>query len=156
MSIPVTSPFLPQEYQPIYILIGGKYLTEVQSVTLNRSDGGARVETLNRGWAGRVLGAPMSEFTVKGVVPYAPTDQGGQGFDTDSMTTNSGLQLDETMLTSFNLTVGSPITICFQIGSPSVQQAQFLGYITSINIDGAIGKQIDFTCSGEGQFTIFQ
>src|ERR1019366_9427092 len=152
----VTPPFIPQEYTPLYVQVGGKYLTEVQSLTLNRMDGGAPVETRMRGWAGRVMGAPKSEATLKGVIPYFPTDDSGQGFDTGGMTSNTGLQLDETMLTAYNLTQGQPIQFIFQVGSPAAQQAIFLGYITSINVDAAIGKQSDFTVTAEGQFAIFQ
>ena len=155
-SIPTVSPFVPQEYTPLYVSIDDQPLTEVQSITINRMDGGATVETLMREWAGRVKGAAKAEVTLKGVIPYAPTDTGGVGFSAGGMTVGGGVQLDAAMLTSLNQNGNVPVKFAIAIGSPPVQQLIFKGYITSINVDAAIGKQSDFTVSAEGQFQLFQ
>ena len=151
----IVNPLVPQEYTPLYVQINGTFLSEAQSVTINRMDGGASVETFGREWAGRVKGAPKAEVSIKGVIPYFPTDQSGEGFAAQGMTA-AGTQLDQTMLTSLNGNGNAPVSFIISIGWPAAQQLIFQGYVISINVDAAIGKQSDFSIQCEGKFSVFQ
>lgn len=153
-NIPLTTPFTPQEYSPLYVSVDDNHLTEVQSITVDRVDGGARVETIMRGFAGRVLGAAMATCTLRGVIPYQPTDVTGAGFANQGMVTGSGVQLDATMLTQLNQNGNAPVKFIIAIGNPAVQQLVFKGFITNLNIDYAVGKQADFTLTVEGSFNL--
>ena len=107
-----------------------------------------------RGFAGRVLGAAMATCTVKGVIPYQPTDVTGAGFANQGMVTGSGAQLDATMLTQLNQNGNAPVKFIIAIGNPAVQQLVFKGFIISLNIDYGVGKQADFTFVCEGSFAL--
>jgi hypothetical protein len=155
-SIPTVNQFVPQEYQVLYVALNDNWLTEVQSLTVNRSDGGAEAVTLNRGWAGRVKGAEKTMVTLKGIIPYAPTDQAGEGFNSAGMLVgNGGSQMDATMLTALNQNGNQPIKFTVAIGSPAVQQLIFKGFVMSVDVDVAVGKQADWTINAEGQFSLF-
>src|ERR1700674_4380283 len=94
------APYIGQTYPSGTITLDDNLQTEAQKITIKRMDGGARVETLARGWAGRVEGAPFTELTITGVIPNAPSDVAGVGFSNNGMTTGGGFQMDATMLTS--------------------------------------------------------
>jgi hypothetical protein len=161
--------FSPQEYQTLFLEIGGTLMTEVQSISVVRTDGGADVMTLARDYAGRVKGAAKADVTFKGVVPYNPQgDVTGAGFQNGGMMAGaasggsvlSGFQngltpLDQTMLTSINTYGAQPVQFAILVGSPAVQQLVFKGYIHEITVDASIGKPTDFTCKASGQFSIF-
>jgi hypothetical protein len=159
--IPDSTSFTPQEYQVLYLQIGGNLMTEVQSITVMRTDGGADVETLARDYAGRVKGAAKANITFKGVIPYNPQDTGGIGFASGGMTAGAspgGTQsppLDLTILSSINGNNSQPVQFTIMIGSPAVQQLIFKGYISEMTVDSAVGKPADFTCKASGQFSVF-
>ena len=156
MGIPVTSPFTPQEFQILYLSIDDNLLTEVQSINVVRTDGGADVETLVREYGGRVKGSAKADITVKGVIPYKPTDTGGVGFSSGGMVTGNGVQLDQTILSSLNQNGNKPVKFIIAIGQPAAQQLTFKGFIHSMTVDVATGKQADFTFAASGQFETFQ
>lgn len=151
-----TSAFTPQEYQILYLQIDGNLQTEVQSVNVSRTDGGADVETLVRNYAGRVKGSAKAMISIKGVIPYNPTDQTGAGFSSTGLTANPGVQLDQTMLTGLNSNSNKPIQFIVSIGSPSVQNLTFKGFINTFDVDVSVGKQSDFTITATGEFGTFQ
>jgi hypothetical protein len=152
--------FLPQEYQVLFLEIGGVLQTEIQSITCSRTDGGADVETLARDYAGHVKGAAKSMITFKGVIPYNPTDVTGPGFSNQGLMAgpapSSGpSQLDGTMLTGLNQYNNQPVQFAILVGNPAVQQLVFKGFITELTVDSAVGKPADFTCKASGQFSLF-
>ena len=158
--IPDSSSFTPQEYQVLYLEVGGNLMTEVQSITVMRTDGGADVETLARDYAGRVKGAAKADITFKGVIPYSPTDTGGLGFSSGGMIAGAApgagaTQLDQTMLTSINQYGNQPVQFTIMVGSPAVQQLVFKGFVHEMTVDAAVGKPADFTCRASGQFSVF-
>lgn len=158
--IPDSASYVPQEYQVLYLSMGGVLQTEVQSVNLVRTDGGADVETLVRDYAGRVKGAAKADITVRGVIPYEPNDTGGAAFSSGGMMVGASQngpagQIDQTMLTGLNSYGNQPVTFLLQVGSPSAQQIMFKGFIHSMTVDSAVGKQADFTFQASGQFSIF-
>lgn len=154
-TIPVVSPNIPQEYQILYLQVDGNYLTEVQSITVNRTDGGSDVETLVRDYAGRVKGSAKADITVRGVIPYDPTDQDGEGFSSGGMITGNQVQLDQTMLSALNQNSNKPVQFVVDIGYPHVQQLFFKGFIHGFTVDVAVGKQSNFTFTASGQFSVF-
>ncbi len=158
------SPFAPQEYQVLYIEVNGNLLDQVQSINIVRTDGGADVETLARDWAGRVKGAAKADVTVRGVIPYKTADVGGEGFSSAGMQAGAGqgpgggypaTQLDQTILTGSNTTSALPVKFTVLIGNTPAQQLMFFGYIHTLTIDSAVGKQADFTFQASGQFATF-
>lgn len=153
--IPDSPSYVPQEYQVLYLTVNDSLMTEVQSVNVVRTDGGADVETLVRDYAGRVKGAAKADITVRGVIPYQPTDTGGQAFSAGGMTVGGGQQLDATMLTGSNQNSNLPVKFIIQVGSPAAQQLIFKGFIHNLTIDSAVGKQADFTFQASGQFSLF-
>lgn len=155
--IPDSPAYVPQEYQIMYLSIDGNLMTEVQSINVVRTDGGADVETLVRDYAGRVKGAAKADITVKGVIPYKPGDTAGAGFSSGGMVTGPGIQLDQTMLTGANdpSQANKPVSFLVQIGFPQAQQMLFQGYIHSFTVDVSVGKQADFTFQASGQFSVF-
>ncbi len=155
-SIPVTSPFTPQEYQVGYLTIDDNLMTEVESIKVNRTDGGADVATLVRDYGGRLKGAAMAHITLSGVVPYMPTDTGGSAFDSGGMVTGNGIQLDNTMLTGLNGNSNQPIKFIVSIGQPAAQKLVFKGFISDIEVDIAVGKPVTFTAVASGSFSSFQ
>jgi hypothetical protein len=156
MSLPTSPPYVGQKYQPSFIAVDNNFLTEVQSITLNRVDGGETVKTIMRGWAGIVTGAAMTTGTMKGAVPYQPTDVTGPGFANQGMITGKGYQLDATMLTQMNQNGNTPLTFLIAIGQPAAQQLVFKGFIRSVDMDYTVGGQINFSCNFEGNFTLSQ
>lgn len=153
--IPDSQSYVPQEYQVLYLTVNDALLTEVQSINVVRTDGGADVETLVRDYAGRVKGAAKADITVRGVIPYMPDDTGGQGFSAGGMTVGGGQQLDATMLTGLNQNSFQPVKFIIQVGSPAAQQLIFKGFIHNFTVDSAVGKQADFTFQASGQFSLF-
>lgn len=156
MPIPVQSAFTPQEYHVLFLTIDDNLLTEVQSINMTRTDGGADVETLVRNYGGRVKGSAKADITVRGVIPYMPTDQTGSGFASQGMVTGGGVQLDQTMLSGLNQNSNKPVKFIIMIGNPAAQQLIFKGFIHTMTIDVATGKQADFTFSASGEFTVAQ
>lgn len=163
VSIPPQSAFSPQEYQVMYLSIGQNLLTEVQSINVVRTDGGADVQTLVRDYGGRVKGAAKADITFKGVIPYIPTDTGGgggEGFSSAGMLAGAApgagpAQLDATILTSINQYSNQPVQFAVQIGNPAAQTLSFKGFIHQMTVDVSVGKQADFTCMASGEFAIF-
>jgi hypothetical protein len=155
-TLPVTSPFTPQEYQILFLSIDDNLMTEVQSISIMRTDGGADVETLVREYGGRVKGSAKAELTVKGVVPYQPTDVGGVGFSSGGMVTGNGVQLDQIILSNLNQNASQPVKFTIALGNPAVQKLFFKGFAYNINLDVSTGKQVDFSFQASGQFTTFQ
>lgn len=153
--IPDAPAYVPQEYQIMYLSVDGNLLTEVQSINVVRTDGGADVETLVRDYAGRVKGAAKADITVRGVIPYEPTDTGGAGFSSGGMVTGGGQQFDSVMLTGANGNSNKPVSFLVQLGFPAAQQLLFQGFIHSLTVDTAVGKQADFTFQASGQFSLF-
>ena len=153
--IPDSPSYVPQEYQVLYLSVDGNLQTEVQSINVVRTDGGADVETLVRDYAGRVKGAAKADITVRGVIPYEPTDTGGAAFSSGGMVKGGGQQLDATMLTGSNQNSNLPVSFLIQVGSPAAQQLIFKGFIHSLTVDAAVGKQADFTFQASGQFSLF-
>ncbi len=153
--IPDSPSYVPQEYQVLYLTVDDLLMTEVQSINVVRTDGGADVETLVRDYAGRVKGAAKADITVRGVIPYAPTDTGGQAFSSGGMVVGGGQQLDQTMLTGLNANSNAPVQFIVQVGSPAAQQLMFKGFIHSLTVDVSVGKQADFTFQASGQFSTF-
>lgn len=154
--IPDSPAYVPQEYQILYLSVDGNLLTEIQSINVVRTDGGADVETLVRDYAGRVKGAAKADITVRGVIPYMPTDTGGQAFSSGGMVTGAGIQLDQTILTGINQNANKPVSFLVQIGAnPAAQQMLFQGFIHNLTIDVSVGKQADFTFQASGQFSVF-
>lgn len=155
--VPDSASYVPQEYQVLYLTVNDALMTEVQSINVVRTDGGADVETLVRDYAGRVKGAAKADITVRGVIPYQPNDTGGQGFSAGGMTVGGGQQLDQTMLTGggTNTNAFLPVKFIIQIGSPLAQQLIFKGFIHNFTVDSAVGKQADFTFQASGQFATF-
>jgi len=158
--------YVPQEYQVLYLELGGNLMTEVQSITVMRTDGGADVATLCRDYAGRVKGAAKADVTFKGVVPFNPTDVTGPAFANGGMTIGAGTagsggaapagtQLDAAMLTSINQYGNAPVKFTILVGNPEAQQLVFLGFIHELTVDSSVGKPTDFTCRASGQFTLF-
>ena len=158
--------FSPQEYQTLFLEIGGTLMTEVQKITIVRTDGGADVMTLARDYAGRVKGAAKADITFNGVVPYKPSDVGGYGFDNQGMMAGppSGgpanayqpgqTPLDQTMLTSLNSYNNQPVQFAILIGpDTSAGYLVFKGFIHEITVDAAVGKPTDFSCKASGQFS---
>jgi hypothetical protein len=152
----VTSPFVPQEFQVLYLKIDDNVMTEIQSINVSRTDGGADVETLVRNYGGRVKGSAMAKISVRGVIPYQPTDTGGSGFSSGGMVTGSGVQLDQTILTGLNGNGNLPVKFTIMIGQPAAQKLIFKGFISDITVDVATGKQADFNFNASGEFSIFQ
>lgn len=153
--IPDSASYVPQEFQVLYLQVNGNLMSEVQSINVVRTDGGADVETLVRDYAGRVKGAAKADITVRGVIPYAPTDTGGQAFSSGGMVVGGGQQLDQTMLTGLNANANAPVQFIVQVGSPAAQQLMFKGFIHSLTVDVSVGKQADFTFQASGQFSVF-
>jgi hypothetical protein len=156
MSLPVVSPFTPQEYQILYLSIDDNDLTEIQSINVMRTDGGQDVETLVREYGGRVKGSAKAEISVKGVIPYKPTDTGGMGFASGGMVTGNGVQLENTILSNLNQNSNAPVKFIVKIGQPAAQQLIFKGFIYSMTIDVSTGKQADFDFKASGQFQTFE
>ncbi len=158
--IPDSPAFTPQEYQCLYLSIGANLQTEVQSINVVRTDGGADVETLARDYAGRVKGAAKAMISVKGVIPYEPTDTGGEGFSSGGMLVGAApgtgaAQLDQTILTGLNGYSNQPVSFIVQIGNPAAQQLVFKGFISELTVDTAVGKQADFSFKASGAFALF-
>ena len=153
--IPDSPAYVPQEYQILYLSVDGNLLTEVQSINVVRTDGGADVETLVRDYAGRVKGAAKADITVRGVIPYEPNDTGGAAFSSGGMVTGPGIQFDQTMLTGANQNANKPVSFLVQVGFPQAQQMLFQGFIHNMTIDVSVGKQADFTFQASGQFSTF-
>jgi hypothetical protein len=147
--------FVPQEYQVLYLTINDRPQSQVQGITVVRTDGGADVVTLARDYAGRVKGAAKADITVKGVIPYEPTDETGAAFSSTGMVEGGGNQLDQTMLTGQNTNSSQPVKFIVQVGSPAAQQLIFKGFIHSMTVDVAVGKQADFTFMASGSFSTF-
>jgi hypothetical protein len=159
-SLPDSSSFIGQEFQVLYLSLGQNLMTEVQSINVMRTDGGADVETLARDWAGRVKGAAKAVISAKGVIPYAPPDTGGVGFASGGMVAGAApgagaTQMDLTMLTSLNGYSNQPVQFTIAIGNPAVQQLVFKGFISEFTVDSAVGKQADFSFKASGQFSTF-
>lgn len=152
----VTSPYVQQEFQVLYMKIDHNLMTEVQSISISRTDGGADVETLVRDIAGRVKGAAKSTINFSGVVPYLPPDTGGNGFDSGGMVTGKGVQLDATILSNLNQNGNLPVQFIIMLGNPAAQKLFFKGFINTINTDVAVGKQVNFSCVATGSFSTFQ
>ncbi len=150
----MASQFTPQTYAPLYVSINDTEQTEIQSITVDMMSNANDVETIMREWAGVVKGAARTECTLKGVVPYIDTDSGGVGFNTGGDTA-AGINIAGTMITSQNQNANAPIKFIIAIGSPAVQQLVFKGVIKDINVDYAIGKQVDYTLKATGQFSFF-
>jgi hypothetical protein len=147
--------FVPQEYQVMYLTINDRQQSQVQSITVMRTDGGADVATLARDYSGRVKGAAKADITVKGVIPYKPTDETGAAFSSTGIVEGGGNQLDQTMLTSQNTNSNQPVKFIVQVGSPAAQQLIFKGFIHTMTVDSAVGKQSDFSFQASGSFSIF-
>ena len=147
--------FIPQEFQCMYLTINDRQQSMVQSITVARTDGGADVATLARDYAGRVKGAAKADITVKGVIPYMPTDETGAGFSSAGLVEGGGNQLDQTMLTSQNANSNQPVKFIVQLGSPAAQQLIFKGFIYEMTVDSAVGKQADFSFKASGSFSTF-
>lgn len=158
-TLPTTTLYTPSVYQKLFVKLDNRLQTEVQSVSMHRTDGGATVTTTVKGWAGVAVGAPMCTGVIKGVIPYVLTDAsggGGVGFSSAGIVTGKGIQLDQTMLSNSNTNLDLPISIIISIGQPAAQQIAILGFIRTLDIDYADGKIADFTANYEGQFSTFQ
>lgn len=149
----MTSPFVQQEYQVQYMKIDGNLQTEVDTISMQMSDGGESIKTLVRGLAGRTSGASMITLNFSGSVPYRPTDTGGEGFASGGMVTGKGFQLDQVMLTNQNQNSNLPVQFILMIGNPAAQKLYFSGFIISLKTDVAVGKRITFSASCEGSFS---
>lgn len=153
--------FIPQEWQVLYCKIGGNLMTEVQSINVVRTDGGADIATLARDYAGRVKGAAKADVTLRGVIPYLPPDTGGAAFSSGGMTVgaanggNPGVQLDQTMLVQGNQNNNAPVKFLVQVGQPAAQVLSFSGFIHTFTVDVSTGKQADWTAQASGQFSFF-
>lgn len=153
-SLPVTPPFLPQEFQVMFMKIGQQQQSFIQSIDISRTDGGADVETLALGYAGRVQGAAKTTINCSGIVPYAITN--GGGFSTPGMQLANGLQIDQTMLTAYNGQGNIPVSFIISIGQPAAQKLTFSGYISEIKTSVSVGKQINYSFMATGSFSTFQ
>lgn len=154
-----TSQYTPQEYQQLYVKIDNRLQTEVQSITITRTDGGADVTTMVKDYAGRVKGAAMASGTMKGVIPYEMTDASGGGavgFSSAGITTGEGIQMDQTILSNQNQNGNQPVTFIILIGQPAAQKLVFSGYIHDITIDSTVGKQADWSATFSGSYSLFQ
>jgi len=150
--------YVGQTYTPLYVSLNGTPNTEVQKISVKRSDGGAPAETIMRGWAGRFSGAPKATCTLSGLVPNTPQagdSTTGSGFNNSGMTAG-GISLDQTMLTFLNATNNTPVSFLIQIGGNKAQQLAFKGYVIDIDVDYSLGGQTTFNCQVEGNFSTFQ
>ncbi len=158
-SLPTTSQYVPSDYQKLYCKINNRLQTELQSLTITRTDGGVDVTTTVKDYAGRQKGPAKATGTMKGVVPYILTDSsggGGVGFSSAGIVTGNGLQLDQTLLTGQNQNANLPITILVLIGQPAAQKLAVQGYITEITVDYADGKILEYTAQFSGSYSTFQ
>lgn len=146
--------FTPQVYAPLYVSINDTEQTEIQSITVDMISNASDVETIMREWAGVVKGAARTECTLKGVIPYIDTDNGGVGMNAGGITA-AGINIAGTMVTSQNQTSNLPVKFIISIGSPAVQQLVFKGFIKHISVDYSVSKQVDYTLQATGQFSYF-
>lgn len=152
-GLPVTPNFTPQEFQVMFMKIGQEQQSFIQSIDITRMDGGADVETLALGYAGRVQGAAKTTINCSGIVPYGAPGNGG--FSVPGMT-NQGTQLDATMLTPLNGQSNIPVNFIISIGQPAAQKLVFSGYISDIKTSVQVGRQINYSFTATGSFNVFQ
>lgn len=150
------NPFSGQVYQVGYLAFDDNFNTEVKSFDLEVVDGGKDVETLLRGYSGRVKGAAKASLNFTGVIPYQPTDTGGVGLASGGMVTGKGVPLDQTLLTNANTNNSQPVKFAVSIGSPAVQTLTFKGNITSLRYAAAIGDEFTFSGTATGTFSTFE
>lgn len=159
MALPVSTPYVQQEFPVMYLKLDGNLMTEVQSIRVTRNDGGADIATLVRGQAGRVSGAAFTDITFSGVVPYMPPDTGGEGWESGGMVTGKGAQIDQTMLSNLNANFGNngalPVQFVVSLGNPAAQKLFFSGFVHTLDTDVSVGRQISFTATARGSFSTF-
>jgi hypothetical protein len=159
-NIPSQSVIAPQTFCPLYLTINGTLQSYIQDITVDQMSGASDVETIVMGWAGVALGAAKIECTLKGVVPCTPTNGAdtGTGFGAGGITA-AGVPLDQTMITQLNQNQNQPVSFVIGIGgfaSGAETQLAFAGFIKDVNINYAVGKQLDVTYKATGKFQLFQ
>ncbi len=159
MAIQTTSVYTPSAFQKLYVKLDGRLQVFGQSISITRSDEGTDIGTTVIPYAGRISGNAKVTGQLKGVVPYVMKDAsggGGVGFSSAGLVTGKGFQLDQTMLVAgMNQNASIPLLFAVLVGNPAVQKCKFKGFIGSITVDYADGKQADFTAMFSGECTAF-